>query len=79
MLKLDDLKSAIRDVPDFPKKGIIFKDITTLLNKPDYFRQAVDNTINYFAKDKLDYIAGNLVQLLVLKSARIYILPRLSV
>ena len=37
----DQLKSAIRDIPDFPKPGIIFKDITPILADPDLFRQAV--------------------------------------
>ena len=36
------LKAAIRDVPDFPKPGIVFKDITTLLKDPKLFRQTVD-------------------------------------
>jgi adenine phosphoribosyltransferase len=36
------LKGAIRDVPDFPKKGIVFKDITTLLKEPRLFREAMD-------------------------------------
>jgi len=36
------LKGAIRDVPDFPKKGIVFKDITTLLKDPRLFREAMD-------------------------------------
>jgi adenine phosphoribosyltransferase len=36
------LKSTIRDVPDFPKKGIVFKDITTLLKEPRLFREAMD-------------------------------------
>ena len=38
---MDDLKRLIRDVPDFPKKGILFKDITTLLREPDGFSRAV--------------------------------------
>ena len=38
----DELKSAIRDIPDFPKKGIIFKDITTLLAKGELFQNAID-------------------------------------
>lgn len=37
-----DLKSAIRSIPDFPKKGIVFRDITTLLNNPAAFRDAID-------------------------------------
>jgi adenine phosphoribosyltransferase len=40
--QLDSLKSAIRDVPDFPKAGILFKDITTLLQDPLLFRRALD-------------------------------------
>jgi adenine phosphoribosyltransferase len=39
---LDELKSIIRDIPDFPKKGIIFKDITTLLAKGALFQSAID-------------------------------------
>ncbi len=39
---MEDLKALIRDVPDFPKKGILFKDITTLLREPAAFRRAVD-------------------------------------
>ena len=39
---IGSLKSAIRDVPDFPKKGIVFKDITTLLKEPVLFRRTVD-------------------------------------
>jgi adenine phosphoribosyltransferase len=40
--RIDALKAAIRDVPDFPKPGIVFKDITTLLADPVHFRRAVD-------------------------------------
>jgi adenine phosphoribosyltransferase len=36
------LRSAIRDVPDFPKPGIVFKDITTLLGQPELFRRTLD-------------------------------------
>jgi adenine phosphoribosyltransferase len=40
--RVEALKSAIRDVPDFPKKGIVFKDITTLLKDARAFREAMD-------------------------------------
>jgi adenine phosphoribosyltransferase len=40
--QIEDLKSVIRDVPDFPKPGILFKDITTLLKDPVRFRRAID-------------------------------------
>jgi adenine phosphoribosyltransferase len=38
-----DLASLIRDIPDFPKKGILFKDITTLLKEPAAYKQAIDD------------------------------------
>ncbi len=41
-VQVDVLKAAIRDVPDFPKKGIVFRDITTLLKDPALFRRTVD-------------------------------------
>jgi adenine phosphoribosyltransferase len=40
--QIESLKKAIRDVPDFPKPGIVFKDITTLLKDPEAFRRALD-------------------------------------
>lgn len=48
-----DLNKAIRDIPDFPQKGVIFKDITTLLKEPDAFRQATDELTG--ALDGLDF------------------------
>jgi adenine phosphoribosyltransferase len=51
-----ELKKFIRDVPDFPKKGIIFKDITTLLRDPARFRQAVDMMAESFKDKKIDAV-----------------------
>lgn len=42
MTGAEELRSIIRDIPDFPKKGILFKDITTLLAKGALFQQAID-------------------------------------
>lgn len=39
---MEELRQAIRDIPDFPKKGVIFKDITTLLKDPGAFGKAID-------------------------------------
>jgi len=55
---LEDLKRFIRDVPDFPKKGVLFKDITTLLNQPRALRQAVDGLSAPFLKEKIDHVVG---------------------
>lgn len=53
-----DLKSIIRDIPDFPKPGIIFKDITPLLKNGDAFHQAVDVMADHLKGLQLDLIVG---------------------
>lgn len=53
-----DLKSKIREVPDWPKPGVNFKDITTLLADKDAFRQVVDRLAAFCADKKIDKIIG---------------------
>ncbi len=53
-----DLRSLIRDVPDFPKPGIMFKDITTLTKNPDGFRQAVDEMAALYEGRDVDVVVG---------------------
>ncbi len=53
-----DLKAAIRSIPDYPKPGIIFRDITTLLGDARAFRRAVDELVNPFAGGRIDKVAG---------------------
>jgi adenine phosphoribosyltransferase len=53
-----DLKAAIRTIPDYPKPGIMFRDITTLLADARAFRQAVDELLQPMAGMKLDKVAG---------------------
>lgn len=53
-----DLKKFIRDVPDFPKKGIVFKDITTLLKNPGAFRAAVDPLVGKYRSKKIDKVVA---------------------
>ena len=53
-----DLKSAIRTIPDYPKPGIMFRDITTLLADARAFRRAVDELVQPFAGLKIDKVAG---------------------
>jgi adenine phosphoribosyltransferase len=52
------LLSAIRTIPDYPKPGILFRDITTLLGDARAFRRAVDELVHPFAGAKIDKIAG---------------------
>lgn len=53
-----DLKNAIRAIPDYPKPGIVFRDITTLLGDARAFRRSVDELVQPFAGLKIAKIAG---------------------
>lgn len=55
---MEEIKKIIRDVPDFPKQGIIFKDITPLLGHPELFGKVVDHLKGRFAGQKIDHIVG---------------------
>jgi adenine phosphoribosyltransferase len=54
----DKLKAAVRDVPDFPVKGILFKDITPILQDGQLFRQAVDSIADRQKGRKVDAVVG---------------------
>ena len=54
----DDLKATVRTIPDYPKKGILFRDITTLLADARAFRRAVDELVQPWAGLKIDKVAG---------------------
>jgi len=53
-----NLKEAIRSIPDYPKPGIVFRDITTLLGDARAFRRAVDEMVQPWAGMKIDKVAG---------------------
>lgn len=55
---MEQLKAAIREVPDWPKKGILFYDVTTLLKRADRFREAIDALIYPYRERKVDLVAG---------------------
>lgn len=55
---LEKIKSKIRDIPDFPKKGIVFKDITPVLNDGETFRAAIDLFVERFGKAPIQKIVG---------------------
>ncbi len=52
------IESSIRDIPNFPKEGIIFKDITTLLNNPKALKTLMNHLEERYKSYDLDYIAG---------------------
>jgi len=53
-----DLKSSIRTIPDYPKPGIMFRDITTLLGDPRAFRRTIDELVQPWAGTRIDKVAG---------------------
>ena len=55
---MDDLKKLIREVPDFPKPGILFYDITTLLKDKEGLRMVIDRMTEQIAPLKPDYVMG---------------------
>jgi len=55
---VNDLKSIIRSIPDFPKPGIVFRDITTLLSNPGAYKEALDEFEAYFREKGVTRIAA---------------------
>ena len=55
---MEMLKSAIRDIPDFPKEGIIFKDITPLLANGNTFKKTIDTLKDRYAGKQIDTVVG---------------------
>ncbi|HUS59100.1 MAG TPA: adenine phosphoribosyltransferase [Planctomycetota bacterium] len=53
-----DLKQVIRSIPDFPKPGIVFRDITTLLQSPEALRLVVDGMAERFSNKHIDMVVG---------------------
>ncbi|HTQ96810.1 MAG TPA: adenine phosphoribosyltransferase [Candidatus Acidoferrum sp.] len=55
---MDDLKKLIREVPDYPKPGILFYDLTTLLKDKDGFRSLIDKLCSHYDGHKIDIVVG---------------------
>lgn len=55
---MDELKNIIRDIPDFPKKGIVFKDITTLLADAKSFQRMIDLLAHRYIGQHIDKVVG---------------------
>lgn len=69
---MEELKQIIRNVPDFPKQGIVFKDITTLLSDARSFHRMVDLIAHRYVGQKIDKIVGVEARGFVLGSALAY-------
>lgn len=57
-MTIENVKAKIRAVKDFPKEGIIFRDITTALKEPEVLKEMIDYMCEQFKDTKIDYIAG---------------------
>jgi len=55
---IDDLRAKIREIPHFPKPGILFYDITTLLKEPDAFAAVIDRMADAVKDDRIDVVVG---------------------
>jgi len=55
---VERLKATIRDIPDFPKPGILFKDITPILADPKLFRATIDHFAELYAGEHVDVVVG---------------------
>src|SRR3989475_5904694 len=53
-----DLKDLVRTIPDYPKPGIMFRDITTLLGHADGFQACVDQLVRPFSNQRVESVAG---------------------
>jgi adenine phosphoribosyltransferase len=57
-MSAEELRAKIREIPDFPKPGILFYDITTLLKDAPAFREAIDLMIEPYREEKVDLVVG---------------------
>ena len=71
-----DLKKYIRSIPDYPKKGILFRDITTLIKNPDAFKYSIDRIIEISKKIKFDKVSAIESRGFVFASAVSYLLNK---
>ena len=71
-----DLKDYIRSIPDYPKKGILFRDITTLIKNEKAFSNTIEQIVNASKEFKVDKIAAIESRGFVFASAVSYLLKR---
>ena len=71
---METLKSVIRDIPNFPKEGIIFKDITPLLSNPTSFKKAIDTLKARYENKRIDQVVGVEARGFIFASALAYAL-----
>lgn len=73
-MPLQTIKNSIRNIPDYPKPGIQFKDITTALKDPKIFKQIIDLFVKEYKNQQIDYIVGIEARGFIFASALAYML-----
>lgn len=73
-MNIDEIKNAIRNIPDYPKPGIQFKDITTAIKQPEIFKKITDLFVQYYQDKQIDYIIGIESRGFIFASALAYLL-----
>ena len=53
-----NIEEFIREIPDFPKEGILFKDITPILHNPETYNYVIDKMVEYYSEFEIDYVAA---------------------
>ena len=73
-MTLQNIKDSVRNIPDYPKKGIQFKDITTAIKQPAIFKEIIDLFFEHYKNKKIDYVAGIESRGFIFASALAYLL-----
>lgn len=73
--RLGIVSESIRVIPHFPKQGIMFQDVTTLLLKPDAFQHSIDLLYEHFKDSKVDVIAGKYPTLTTIDALKLLLIP----
>jgi adenine phosphoribosyltransferase len=71
-LSEEELKKRIRSIPNFPKKGIVFRDITTLLKDKDAFREVINKMAEHYKNKKIDVIVAPEARGFIIGAAHAY-------
>ena len=73
---MENIKKAIRTIPHFPKKGIMFRDITTLLKDATAFKETIDALVDRYRNQSLDVVAGIESRGFIIAGASAYLLGK---
>lgn len=57
-MTLETIKKSIRNIPNYPKEGIQFKDITTAIKQPEIFKEVIDMLVQHYKNEHIDYVIG---------------------